>query len=127
MAEQISHIRLKLDGEMTCRFHELTLQLDAAVLRVLFEEERNPYHVELHLSLTQAEDVKALGQTFSELSHLYTLPPFHFGFSMTPSVLAQHAKTFAGVERLEDWITVAEGACFALDNYEYIGRVDSFS
>lgn len=125
MAEQISHIRLKLKGDMTCRFEQLTLQLNAAVLRVLFEEDRNPYHVELHLAFTQAEDVKALGQSFSEMSHLYKSPPFDLGFSMDPAAVAKHAQAFANVERLEDWVTVAEGACFELSNYHYIGRVPS--
>ncbi len=124
MAEQISHVRLKLTGEMTCAFQGMLLTLEGATLKVLFEAERQPYHVELHLALTRAEEVSALAAFFPGLTGLHERPPFHFGFSMKPESLSRYAADFAAVGTLEDWVTVANGACFELSHYTYIGRVD---
>ena len=38
------------------------------------------------------------------------------------AVLNEYLEVFQGVASLEDWVTVAGGACFALDNYTFIGR-----
>lgn len=124
MAEQISHVRLKLTGEMTCAFRGLMLSLEAATLKVLFEEERQPYHVELHLAFVKPEDVQALAGFFPGLTGLHDRPPLHFGFSMQADSLERYAADFAAVDTLEDWVTVANGACFELSHYTYIGRVE---
>lgn len=123
MAERISHVQLKLTGEMTCAFQGRLLQLEGASLKVLFEENRQPYHLELHLALIQPEDVRALSAHFEGLTGLDQRPPFHFGFSMKSEAIAQYREDFAAVDELEQWITVAEGACFELSHYTYIGRI----
>lgn len=124
MPELVSHVKLKLTGEMTCRFQQLELVITAASLKVLFEEERQPYHLELHLAFAQAAQVEQLAAAFPGLLGLHRTPPFDFGFSMKPEVIARHAQAFSDVDELEKWITVAGGACFELANYDYIGRVE---
>ncbi len=120
MPELTSHHTLKLGGEMTCAFGGTPYEVDSAILKVLFDEARVPYDIELHLNFTHPEQLPALATAFPPVQNLK--PPHCFAFRMRAAVLNEYLEVFQGVASLEDWVTVAGGACFALDNYTFIGR-----
>lgn len=122
MAELASHHKIKLTGEMTCAYRGVLYEVDAASLKVLFDEHRDPYHLELHLNFTQPAQMAQLAETVDAVKGQG--PPYLFGFSMKPGAIQANREAFAGVQVLEDWITVAGGACFELDHYDCIGPVD---
>ncbi|MEZ0368165.1 MAG: hypothetical protein ACAI44_03650 [Candidatus Sericytochromatia bacterium] len=123
MPELTSHQKLKLSGDMTCAYAGSLYDVDAASLKVLFDEERVPYDLELHLNFSSPEQVKGLARFFAAMAGLE--PPHRFAFTMKASALARHRQEFQDVDDIEQWITVAGGACFELANYDYAGRADA--
>lgn len=123
MAEQTSHHRIKLTGEMTCAYQGVLYEVDGASLKVLFDEERTPYHIELHLHFTKPEQVATLAESMDELKGFGE--PYLFGFAMKESSLLLYREVFAEVDALDQWVTVAGGACFDIANYHPIGPVEA--
>lgn len=123
MAEQTSHHKITLSGEMTVAYQGVAYAIDGASLRVLFEDGRQPYDLELRLHFTDGDQVAGLAQAFPAL--VGQGAPLRFGFSMKPAALAFYREIFAQVDSLEQWVTVAGGACFELEHYEGIGPVEA--
>ena len=123
MAEQTSHHRIKLTGEMTCAFKGLLYEVDAASLKVLFDEDRKPYHLELHLNFTNPEQMLTLAEEMPGVKGHG--PPYLLGFSMKESKIRTYSAAFEEVDALDQWVTVAGGACFELDNYDCIGPMEA--
>lgn len=121
--ELISHHTLKLGGEMTCALGTTLYEVNSAILKVLFDEDRVPYDMTLHLNFTDPAQLPALREHFPTVPHQ---PPMCFAFRMRDAVLRDYLEVFQGVGNLEDWVTVAGGACFALDNYTFAGRGERY-
>ncbi|PKL77899.1 MAG: hypothetical protein CVV27_04355 [Candidatus Melainabacteria bacterium HGW-Melainabacteria-1] len=123
MPELSSHQKIKLGGEMTCAYAGTLYEVDGASLKVLFDEDRTPYEIELRLNFSVPEQVKGLARIFPGIEGL--APPHRFAFGMKDAMLLQHRQAFQEVDDVEQWITVAGGACFELANYDYRGRADA--
>ncbi len=111
----MENLELKFDGLLDVDYQGQKIQMKNPVIIAEMNDQSVPAFIKLSTELNR-ESISLLSSEFPQLKPEIS----GYNFAMKADKLQQFSIPFANARSYDDWMAVGNGACFKLENYDFV-------